>query len=132
MNVVLNFKQTLFLLMQKLVLCFLLCLLFHEQLVFFFVDDSFCLYNLAIDCRIPPTVNLQEFEKLTDEWCKDVDKTFLQKTMRHCITPLTEDNKWWKIFKNACDDLYNFFCLLFSLNESVTKYTQQNCFLSNL
>jgi aminoacylase len=59
----------------------------------------------AIDCRIPPTVNLEEFEKQTNEWCKDVHRTFLQKTMCHCVTSITDDNKWWSAFKEACSNL---------------------------
>ncbi|TNN84334.1 Aminoacylase-1A [Liparis tanakae] len=62
--------------------------------------------DVSFDLRIPPTVNLQEFEKQIKEWCKeageDVTYKFAQKSMNQKLTSTAENDPWWSAFNAAC------------------------------
>uniref|UniRef100_A0A3P9MWA2 N-acyl-aliphatic-L-amino acid amidohydrolase n=1 Tax=Poecilia reticulata TaxID=8081 RepID=A0A3P9MWA2_POERE len=65
--------------------------------------------DVSFDLRIPPTVNLQEFEKQIKQWCKDagddVTYEFAQKHMNQNVTSTAEDDRWWSAFSAACKSL---------------------------
>uniref|UniRef100_A0A8C6PGP3 Aminoacylase 1 n=1 Tax=Nothobranchius furzeri TaxID=105023 RepID=A0A8C6PGP3_NOTFU len=65
--------------------------------------------DVSFDLRIPPTVNLQEFEKQIKQWCKeageDVTYDFAQKHMNQNITSTEESDPWWSAFTAACKSL---------------------------
>ncbi|TKS71374.1 Aminoacylase-1A [Collichthys lucidus] len=62
--------------------------------------------DVSFDLRIPPTVNLQEFEKQIREWCReageDVTYEFAQKHMNQNVTSTEADDPWWSAFSGAC------------------------------
>ncbi|XP_061730314.1 aminoacylase-1A-like [Nerophis ophidion] len=65
--------------------------------------------DVSFDLRIPPTVNLQEFEKVIQRWCKeagdDVTYDFAQKHMNQNMTSTKESDPWWSAFSQACKEL---------------------------
>ncbi|KAK5605361.1 Aminoacylase-1A [Crenichthys baileyi] len=65
--------------------------------------------DVSFDLRIPPTVNLQEFEKQIKRWCKDagddVTYEFAQKHMNQNVTSTAENDPWWSAFSSACKSL---------------------------
>nr|XP_057921461.1 aminoacylase-1-like [Doryrhamphus excisus] len=65
--------------------------------------------DVSFDLRIPPTVNLQEFEKLIQRWCKeageDVTYKFAQKHMDQNMTSTKESDPWWSAFSQACGEM---------------------------
>uniref|UniRef100_A0A8D3ECM9 N-acyl-aliphatic-L-amino acid amidohydrolase n=1 Tax=Scophthalmus maximus TaxID=52904 RepID=A0A8D3ECM9_SCOMX len=65
--------------------------------------------DVSFDLRIPPTVNLQEFEGQIKQWCKeageDVTYKFAQKHMNQNITSTEENDPWWSSFSAACKTL---------------------------
>lgn len=65
--------------------------------------------DVSFDLRIPPTVNLQEFEKQIKQWCKDagedVTYEFAQKHMNQNITSTAENDPWWSAFSTACKSM---------------------------
>ncbi|XP_061788696.1 aminoacylase-1-like [Nerophis lumbriciformis] len=65
--------------------------------------------DVSFDLRIPPTVNLQEFEKVIQRWCKeagdDVTYDFAQKHMNQNMTSTKESDPWWSAFSQACREL---------------------------
>uniref|UniRef100_A0A672GIE6 N-acyl-aliphatic-L-amino acid amidohydrolase n=1 Tax=Salarias fasciatus TaxID=181472 RepID=A0A672GIE6_SALFA len=62
--------------------------------------------DVSFDLRIPPTVNLPEFEAKIKEWCteagEDVTYEFAQKHMNQNITSTEESDPWWSAFSASC------------------------------
>uniref|UniRef100_A0A671YEL4 N-acyl-aliphatic-L-amino acid amidohydrolase n=1 Tax=Sparus aurata TaxID=8175 RepID=A0A671YEL4_SPAAU len=65
--------------------------------------------DVSFDLRIPPTVNLQEFERQIKQWCKeageDVTYEFAQKHMNQNVTSTEENDPWWSTFSGACKSM---------------------------
>ncbi|XP_051932842.1 aminoacylase-1-like isoform X2 [Hippocampus zosterae] len=65
--------------------------------------------DAGFDLRIPPTVNLQEFEKMIQGWCKeagdDVTYDFAQKHMNQNMTSTQESDPWWNAFSQTCKEM---------------------------
>ncbi|XP_056885973.1 aminoacylase-1A-like [Takifugu flavidus] len=65
--------------------------------------------DITFDLRIPPTVNLQEFEQQIKAWCKeageDVTYEFAQKHMNQNMTSTEEKDPWWRAFSGACREM---------------------------
>ncbi|XP_019736210.1 aminoacylase-1A isoform X1 [Hippocampus comes] len=65
--------------------------------------------DASFDLRIPPTVNLQEFEKMIQGWCKeagdDVTYDFAQKHMNQNMTSTQESDPWWNAFSQTCKEM---------------------------
>ncbi|KAF2895249.1 hypothetical protein ILUMI_10922 [Ignelater luminosus] len=66
-------------------------------------------FKLVFDCRISPSVNLEEFEKTLDEWCKEAGEgvwiEYQHKDSLITPTRLDESNPYWIAFKKASDDM---------------------------
>ncbi|KAL3268280.1 hypothetical protein HHI36_007401 [Cryptolaemus montrouzieri] len=64
---------------------------------------------IAIDCRIPVTVDVQEWEETINRWCKeagsDIFITYPQKQPQVAVTKLDVSNPYWIAFKEATDEL---------------------------
>lgn len=62
--------------------------------------------DVSFDLRIPPTVNLQEFEEKIKVWCReageDVTYDFAQKHMDQNLTSTDENDPWWQAFSSTC------------------------------
>uniref|UniRef100_A0A8C2X7G7 N-acyl-aliphatic-L-amino acid amidohydrolase n=1 Tax=Cyclopterus lumpus TaxID=8103 RepID=A0A8C2X7G7_CYCLU len=62
--------------------------------------------DVSFDLRIPPKVNLQEFERQIKKWCteagEDVTYKFAQKSMNQKLTSTAENDPWWSAFSAAC------------------------------
>ncbi|KAI7791559.1 putative aminoacylase-1A-like [Triplophysa rosa] len=62
--------------------------------------------DVSFDLRIPPTVDLQEFEEQIKAWCKEagegVTYKFAQKHMDQNLTSTEESNPWWNAFGSTC------------------------------
>ncbi|KAJ8258323.1 hypothetical protein COCON_G00173350 [Conger conger] len=58
--------------------------------------------DVTFDIRIPPTVNLQEFEKQIQRWCKEAGEgityEFAQKHTNQDMTSTEDSDPWWKAF----------------------------------
>ncbi|KAI5093738.1 aminoacylase-1, partial [Silurus meridionalis] len=65
--------------------------------------------DVSFDIRIPPTVNLQEFEDQIKAWCKeagdDVTYDFAQKGMNQKTTSTMDSDPWWRAFSSTCKSL---------------------------
>uniref|UniRef100_A0A8C6TEF8 N-acyl-aliphatic-L-amino acid amidohydrolase n=1 Tax=Neogobius melanostomus TaxID=47308 RepID=A0A8C6TEF8_9GOBI len=65
--------------------------------------------DVSFDLRIPPTVNLQEFECQIKKWCKeagdDVTYKFAQKHMDQNMTSTEDSDPWWSAFSSACKEM---------------------------
>ncbi|XP_062842732.1 aminoacylase-1-like isoform X1 [Trichomycterus rosablanca] len=65
--------------------------------------------DVSFDIRIPPTLNLQEFEEQIKAWCKeagdDVTYDFAQKAMNQTTTSTEDSDPWWKAFSSTCKSL---------------------------
>ncbi|KAM4722397.1 aminoacylase-1-like [Rhinophrynus dorsalis] len=65
--------------------------------------------SATFDLRIPPTVNLKEFEIMLEGWCQaagdDVTWEYHQKCMSQNITSPDDSNPWWKAFSSPCKEL---------------------------
>ncbi|KAM9324366.1 aminoacylase-1-like [Gastrophryne carolinensis] len=65
--------------------------------------------SATFDLRIPPTVNLKEFEAQIEGWCRaagdQVTIEFHQKCMNQRVTTPDDSNPWWKAFSNPCKEL---------------------------
>ncbi|ESO83653.1 hypothetical protein LOTGIDRAFT_197114 [Lottia gigantea] len=63
----------------------------------------------CFDVRIPPTVNLVEFEAKIDAWCKeagdDITVEYLHKGNASHMASTSPDDKWWSAFSTACQKL---------------------------
>ncbi|CAK8688959.1 unnamed protein product [Clavelina lepadiformis] len=61
--------------------------------------------SATFDIRIPPTVDLQEFEQKLQGWCKDagddVSIEFLEKNTDQTVTSTDSTNPWWVAFSSA-------------------------------
>ncbi|KAF5287546.1 hypothetical protein FQR65_LT12217 [Abscondita terminalis] len=66
-------------------------------------------FQMAIDCRIPVTVDIKAWEATINQWCQDAGKDiwleFEQKQPQVPVTELNESNRYWVAFKKAFDDL---------------------------
>uniref|UniRef100_A0A8C5AX89 N-acyl-aliphatic-L-amino acid amidohydrolase n=1 Tax=Gadus morhua TaxID=8049 RepID=A0A8C5AX89_GADMO len=62
--------------------------------------------EVSFDLRIPPTVNLQGFEKQIKLWCKEAGEgityEFAQKHMNQNVTSTEESDPWWNAFSTTC------------------------------
>uniref|UniRef100_A0A8C7PYI4 N-acyl-aliphatic-L-amino acid amidohydrolase n=1 Tax=Oncorhynchus mykiss TaxID=8022 RepID=A0A8C7PYI4_ONCMY len=62
--------------------------------------------DVSFDLRIPPTVNLQEFEEQIKKWCKEAGEgityEFAQKHMNQNLTSTDDSDPWWKAFSTTC------------------------------
>uniref|UniRef100_A0A8C7DEA5 N-acyl-aliphatic-L-amino acid amidohydrolase n=1 Tax=Oncorhynchus kisutch TaxID=8019 RepID=A0A8C7DEA5_ONCKI len=62
--------------------------------------------DVSFDLRIPPTVNLQEFEEQIKKWCKEAGEgityEFAQKHMNQNLTSTDDSDPWWKTFSTTC------------------------------
>ncbi|XP_023699042.1 aminoacylase-1 [Paramormyrops kingsleyae] len=62
--------------------------------------------DVSFDLRIPPTVNLQEFEERIKQWCKEagdgVSYKFAQKHMNQSVTSTADSDPWWNAFSMTC------------------------------
>ncbi|KAJ7999712.1 hypothetical protein DPEC_G00197250 [Dallia pectoralis] len=62
--------------------------------------------DVSFDLRIPPTVNLQEFEEQIKQWCKEAGEgityEFAQKHMNQNLTSTDESDPWWNAFSTTC------------------------------
>uniref|UniRef100_A0A6Q2ZHQ8 N-acyl-aliphatic-L-amino acid amidohydrolase n=1 Tax=Esox lucius TaxID=8010 RepID=A0A6Q2ZHQ8_ESOLU len=62
--------------------------------------------DVSFDLRIPPTVNLQEFEEQIKQWCKEAGEgityDFAQKHMNQNMTSTDESDPWWNAFSTTC------------------------------
>ncbi|KAG8436114.1 hypothetical protein GDO86_007284 [Hymenochirus boettgeri] len=65
--------------------------------------------SATFDLRIPPTVNLKEFECQLENWCQaagdGVTLEYHQKCMNQRMTPPDDTNPWWKAFSAPCKEL---------------------------
>ncbi|XP_053724778.1 aminoacylase-1-like [Synchiropus splendidus] len=65
--------------------------------------------DVSFDLRIPPTVNLQEFEGQIKQWCKeagdDVTYKFAVKHMNQNVTPTEDSDPWWRAFSQTCKSM---------------------------
>lgn len=65
--------------------------------------------DVSFDLRIPPTVNLQEFECQIKKWCEeaghDVTYKFAQKHMDQNVTSTEDSDPWWRAFNTACNEM---------------------------
>nr|XP_039268266.1 aminoacylase-1A-like [Styela clava] len=62
-------------------------------------------FAATFDIRIPPTVDLKDFENKISKWCeqagKDVTFEFLQKSTIQSTTKADDTNPWWKAFTST-------------------------------
>ncbi|XP_071983179.1 aminoacylase-1 isoform X2 [Engystomops pustulosus] len=65
--------------------------------------------SATFDLRIPPTVDLKEFELRIENWCRaagdQVTYEYHQKCMNRRITTPEDSNPWWKAFSDPCKEL---------------------------
>lgn len=62
--------------------------------------------DVSFDLRIPPTVNLQEFEEQIKAWCAEAGEgityKFAQKFMQQNLTSTEDSDPWWNAFSSTC------------------------------
>ncbi|KAM3877704.1 aminoacylase-1-like [Diretmus argenteus] len=62
--------------------------------------------DISFDLRIPPTVDLQEFEEMIKQWCKEagdgITYEFAQKHMNQTVTSTEDGDPWWTTFTDTC------------------------------
>ncbi|KAM4651667.1 aminoacylase-1-like isoform 2-T3 [Discoglossus pictus] len=65
--------------------------------------------SATFDIRIPPTQDLEEFERQMEEWCQvageQVTLEFHLKTMDQKVTTPEDSNPWWRAFSTPCKEL---------------------------
>ncbi|MGH0177180.1 UNVERIFIED_CONTAM: hypothetical protein FKN15_074508 [Acipenser sinensis] len=65
--------------------------------------------DVSFDMRIPPTVNLKEFEEQIQAWCQaageGITYQFAQKHMNQNLTSTEHTDPWWRAFSTACSDM---------------------------
>ncbi|KAM9814171.1 aminoacylase-1-like [Neosynchiropus ocellatus] len=65
--------------------------------------------DVSFDLRIPPTVNLEEFEGQIKRWCEeagdDVTYTFAVKHMNQNLTSTEDGDPWWRAFSETCKSM---------------------------
>ncbi|OCT83269.1 hypothetical protein XELAEV_18025806mg [Xenopus laevis] len=63
----------------------------------------------TFDLRIPPTVNLKEFERQLEGWCREAGDNitweYHQKCMNERVTTPDDSNPWWKAFSTPCKEM---------------------------
>ncbi|EGG24895.1 N-acyl-L-amino-acid amidohydrolase [Cavenderia fasciculata] len=61
----------------------------------------------GFDIRIPPTVNLEDFLKQIREWTSEegLSFEFANYTAKNEMTGVTDDNTWWKTFKQSAENI---------------------------
>ncbi|XP_033127642.1 aminoacylase-1-like [Anneissia japonica] len=66
-------------------------------------------FTATFDIRIPPTVNLQEFEDKINNWVKEAGEgvriEYQNKNMCQEVTSVDKESPWWCAFSNACDEM---------------------------
>ncbi|KAF2904640.1 hypothetical protein ILUMI_01524 [Ignelater luminosus] len=66
-------------------------------------------FVLVIDCRIPVTVNVVQFENTLKKWCDEAGEgvwiEYQQKQPQIPVTRLDESNAFWIAFKEASDNM---------------------------
>lgn len=64
---------------------------------------------MVIDCRFPVTMNLKEWQKTLDQWCKeagsDVWIEYEQKDPQVEVTKLDGTNPFWIAFENTSKEM---------------------------
>lgn len=67
-------------------------------------------FVMVIDCRIPVTVDIAQWEATINKWCKEAGEgvtiTYEQKQPQVPVTKLDNTNDYWIAFKQATDKLY--------------------------
>jgi aminoacylase len=60
-----------------------------------------------MDIRIPPTVDLKQFEAELASWCADADVSysFTIHTPENKVTGITDDSVWWQAFQASCSKM---------------------------
>lgn len=65
--------------------------------------------SFTIDCRIPVTLDVEQWEKTINQWCKeagpDVYIDFIQKQPQIAPTKIDSSNPYWITFKNTINKL---------------------------
>ncbi|KAG5274990.1 hypothetical protein AALO_G00142370 [Alosa alosa] len=65
--------------------------------------------DVSFDMRIPPTVNLQEFEEQIKRWCQEAGEgityKFAQKHMDQNTTSTEDTDPWWNTFSSTCKSM---------------------------
>ncbi|KAI4894419.1 hypothetical protein NFI96_030273, partial [Prochilodus magdalenae] len=65
--------------------------------------------DVSFDMRIPPTVNLQEFEEQIKAWCAEAGEgityEFAQKFIPQNTTSTEDSDPWWSAFSSTCKAL---------------------------
>ncbi|CAH2312605.1 aminoacylase-1 [Pelobates cultripes] len=65
--------------------------------------------SATFDLRVPPTLNLKEFESQIEGWCReagsDVTWEYHQKCMNQNVTSTDDSYPWWKAFSSPCKEL---------------------------
>ncbi|XP_075039908.1 aminoacylase-1-like isoform X2 [Mixophyes fleayi] len=65
--------------------------------------------SASFDLRIPPTVNLKEFESQLESWCRaagdQVTWEYHLKCMNQRVTTPEDSNPWWKAFSDPCKEI---------------------------
>ncbi|XP_075039913.1 aminoacylase-1A-like [Mixophyes fleayi] len=65
--------------------------------------------SATFDLRIPPTVNLKEFESQLESWCRaagdQVTWEYHLKCMNQRVTTPEDSNPWWKAFSDPCKEM---------------------------
>ncbi|XP_069824786.1 aminoacylase-1-like isoform X1 [Dendropsophus ebraccatus] len=65
--------------------------------------------STTFDLRIPPTMDLKEFELQIESWCRaagmQVTFEFHKKSIIQKITTPEDSNPWWKAFSDPCKEM---------------------------
>ncbi|XP_012686614.2 aminoacylase-1A isoform X1 [Clupea harengus] len=65
--------------------------------------------DVSFDMRIPPTVNLLEFEEKIKKWCQEAGEgityKFAQKHMDQNTTSTEDSDPWWNTFSSTCKNM---------------------------
>ncbi len=61
----------------------------------------------GFDIRIPPTVDLAEFEAMVRGWCDpdDVSIEFVEKVPEHNVSDISDKSPWWASFTGALKEM---------------------------
>ncbi|XP_071960681.1 aminoacylase-1-like [Antedon mediterranea] len=66
-------------------------------------------FKATFDIRIPPSVDLEEFEKKMNKWVEDAGEgvriEYIQKHTCQNLTSVNEESPWWRAFSKACDNM---------------------------
>ncbi|XP_056381087.1 aminoacylase-1 isoform X4 [Hyla sarda] len=65
--------------------------------------------SVTFDIRIPPTVDLKEFELQIESWCREAGEQitieYHQKLMNQKMTTPEDSDPWWKAFSDPCKEM---------------------------